>query len=260
MGHTLSIVVCPSSISVSFHVPEAVLKRRKAAKVAKVKADALKAVDNRGRRNKQKKVPTFQRAERLITKFRKAERASIALKRQAKRLPKVIKAPTGPDGSTLAVAIRIKGGSGVPPEVKKILASLRLNKIFHGVFLNLDSWTFEQLTLVSSFVIFGTPDARTARDLIYKRGFGRVNRERVPLTDNTVIEEALSSQNIICMEDIVHEVTTVGPNFKAAARFLWPFKLNRPAGTLARNALHESELGKPGFRTEGFSELLQKMM
>ncbi len=69
-----------------------------------------------------------------------AERASIALKRQAKRLPKVIKAPTGPDGSTLAVAIRIKGGSGVPPEVKKILASLRLNKIFHGVFLNLDSW------------------------------------------------------------------------------------------------------------------------
>ncbi len=61
------------------------------------------------------------------------------MRHQAKRLPKVPKVPAGPGGSNLAVALRIKGGSGCPPEVKKILASLRLNKIFHGVFLHLDA-------------------------------------------------------------------------------------------------------------------------
>jgi hypothetical protein len=49
---------------------------------------------------------------------------------------------------------------------------------------------------VTPFVIFGHPDARTVRDLIFKRGFGCVKRERVPLTDNTVIEEALGADNM----------------------------------------------------------------
>lgn len=28
------------------------------------------------------------------------------------------------------------------------------------------------------------------------------------------------------MEDIIHEIFTVGPNFKEVNNFLWPFKLN----------------------------------
>lgn len=34
--------------------------------------------------------------------------------------------------------------------------------------------------------------------------------------------------NIICMEDLIHEIFTVGPNFKYATNFLWPFKVNHP--------------------------------
>ena len=32
------------------------------------------------------------------------------------------------------------------------------------------------------------------------------------------------------MEDIVHEIFSVGENFKKATNFLWPFKLNNPKG------------------------------
>ncbi|KAL2050987.1 hypothetical protein ABVK25_008733 [Lepraria finkii] len=32
------------------------------------------------------------------------------------------------------------------------------------------------------------------------------------------------------MEDLLHEIHTVGPNFKQASNFLWPFKLTNPAG------------------------------
>lgn len=36
----------------------------------------------------------------------------------------------------------------------------------------------------------------------------------------------LGKYGIICIEDLVHEIFTVGPNFKAVNNFLWPFKLS----------------------------------
>ena len=36
----------------------------------------------------------------------------------------------------------------------------------------------------------------------------------------------LGKFGIICMEDLVHEIYTVGPHFKEASNFLWPFKLS----------------------------------
>lgn len=33
-------------------------------------------------------------------------------------------------------------------------------------------------------------------------------------------------QNIICVEDMIHEVFTVGDNFKYASNALWPFKVS----------------------------------
>ena len=38
--------------------------------------------------------------------------------------------------------------------------------------------------------------------------------------------QALGKNNIICIEDLVHEIYTVGPAFKQASNFLWPFKLS----------------------------------
>jgi hypothetical protein len=52
------------------------------------------------------------------------------------------------------------------------------------------------------------------QELIYKRGNAKVDGSRVPLTDNKLIEEHLGAHNIICMEDLVHEIYAVGPAFK----------------------------------------------
>ena len=46
----------------------------------------------------------------------------------------------------------------------------------------------------------------------------------------------LGAKNILCTEDLIHEIYTVGPAFKEASNFLWPFKLSRcgdDAGLLA---------------------------
>jgi len=47
----------------------------------------------------------------------------------------------------------------------------------------------------------------------------------------------LGRLGITCVEDIIHEVATCGPNFKVANNFLWPFKLNNPRGGY-RNKRH----------------------
>ncbi len=56
------------------------------------------------------------------------------------------------------------------------------------------------------------------RELIYKRGYGKVNKQRIPLSNNAVIEEALGKYDILSVEDLVHEIFTAGPNFKQVRR------------------------------------------
>lgn len=70
------------------------------------------------------------------------------------------------------------------------------------------------LKLVEPYVTYGEPNLATVRSLVYKRGFAKVNGQRVPISSNAVIEEKLGPKGIICIEDLVHEIATVGPNFK----------------------------------------------
>jgi hypothetical protein len=37
---------------------------------------------------------------------------------------------------------------------------------------------------------------------------------------------------VICIEDVIHELVTVGKHFKQVSNFLWPFKLNNPNGII----------------------------
>jgi len=70
------------------------------------------------------------------------------------------------------------------------------------------------MSFMISHYPFSEPNLKTVRELIYKRGYGKVNRQRVPLSNNSVIENALGKYDILCVEDLVHEIVTVGPNFK----------------------------------------------
>ena len=37
---------------------------------------------------------------------------------------------------------------------------------------------------------------------------------------------------VICIEDVIHELVTVGKHLKQVSNFLWPFKLNNPNGII----------------------------
>ncbi|CAG8638884.1 13566_t:CDS:2, partial [Gigaspora rosea] len=232
-------------------VPETLLKKRKnQEKIAAEKAAAL--VKKREEAKKSRRT-IFKRAEKYVKEYRAAERQEIRLRRQAKACGNYY-VPAQPK---LAFVIRIKGINHIPPKPRKILQLLRLIQINNGVFVRLTKATKQMLQLVTPYVAYEQAfdtdilNERSVRELIYKRGFAKVNKQRVPITDNSIIEQNLGKFGIICIEDLVHEIYTVGPNFKQANNFLWPFKLSNPnGGWSTRKFRHYVEGGDFGDRED----------
>lgn len=116
------------------------------------------------------------------------------------------------------------------------------------------------IKIVEPYIAYGYPSIKTVRDLIYKRGYGKVKKERIPLTDNQIIEDNLGKFGILCVEDLIHEIFTVGPNFKQASNFLWPFKLSNPTGGFrTRKFKHFVEGGDLGNREDKINALIKQM-
>ncbi len=62
------------------------------------------------------------------------------------------------------------------------------------------------------------------------------------------------------MEDLIHEIFTVGPAFKQANNFLWHFKLNTPNGGWKKKTNHFVDGGDYGNREDKINSLLKRMI
>jgi hypothetical protein len=93
--------------------------------------------------------------------------------------------------------------------------------------------TLNMLKLIEPYVTWGIPNIKTVKELLYKRGFAKVallplslsleqarlrppqiNKQRLPISDNVLIEKHLGHCNVLCLEDMVHEIFTVGEHFR----------------------------------------------
>ena len=88
------------------------------------------------------------------------------------------------------------------------------------------------LRSVEPYIAWGYPNLKSVNELIYKPGYGKINKKRIALTDNSLIARSLGKFGIICMEDLICEIYAFGKHFKAANNFLWPFKLSSPRGAM----------------------------
>ncbi|KAI1132957.1 60S ribosomal protein L7 [Nemania abortiva] len=235
-------------------VPETLLKKRKSQE--KARAEKTAEIEQKKKANKEKRAVIFKRAEKYVTEYRDAEREKVRLNRIAKQEGNF----HVPAEEKLIFVIRIKGINKIAPKPRKILQLLRLLQINNGVFVRVTKATAEMIKIVEPWVAYGYPNLKSVKELIYKRGYGKVNKQRIPLTDNAIIEESLGKYGIICMEDLVHEIITVGPNFKQASNFLWPFKLSNPNGGFRpRKFKHFIEGGDLGNREEKINALIRQM-
>eukprot|EP00252_Welwitschia_mirabilis_P011391 TRINITY_DN2561_c0_g2_i1.p1 TRINITY_DN2561_c0_g2~~TRINITY_DN2561_c0_g2_i1.p1 ORF type:complete len:247 (+),score=36.30 TRINITY_DN2561_c0_g2_i1:212-952(+) len=234
-------------------IPESVLKKRKRNEEWE-KRRAEQLAKERIKRRETRKLIT-RRAREYAKEYHEQERELINLKREAKLKGGFYVEPE----PKLLFIIRIRGINDMHPKTRKILQLLRLRQIFNGVFLKVNKATLNMLHRVEPYVTFGYPNLKSIRELIYKRGYGKVNKERIALTDNSIIEKSLGKYGIICIEDLIHEITTVGPNFTKANNFLWPFQLSAPRGGLKKKRNHYIEGGDAGNREDKINELIRRM-
>jgi len=194
-------------------------------------------------------------ARKYEKQYRGMDRLAINNRRIAKETNTFYVEPE----ARVVFVIRIRGINGVSPRVRKALQLLRLRQIHNGVFVKVNAASKEMLKIVEPYITFGPPNLKTVRELVYKRAHVRLGRNRVALTSNTIIHDHLGNLGIHCMEDVVHELYTCGPNFKKVNNFLWPFKLSSPKGGFVKKRIHFVEGGDAGDREHYINRLVRKM-
>uniref|UniRef100_A0A8C6W4J7 Large ribosomal subunit protein uL30-like ferredoxin-like fold domain-containing protein n=1 Tax=Nannospalax galili TaxID=1026970 RepID=A0A8C6W4J7_NANGA len=132
----------------------------------------------------------------------------------------------------LAFVIRIRGINGVSPKVHKVLQLLCLRQMFNSTF-NLNKASINMLRIVEPYIAWGYPNLKLVNELIYRHGYGKINKKQIVLTDNS-------------LTDLIHKIYTVGKHFKEANNFLWPFKLSSPQGVMKKKTTHFVEGGDAG--------------
>jgi len=150
-------------------VPETILKRRK--RQAENRAARAKAAIAEKQERRKKRVEIFKRAEKYVKEYKNKERDEIRLAREAKKEGNYYV----PSEAKFAFVIRIRGINQVAPKVKKVLQLFRLRQINNGVFIKLNQATINMLRICEPYITWGPVNLKSVRDLIYKRGFVKVD-------------------------------------------------------------------------------------
>ncbi|KAJ9693326.1 hypothetical protein PVL29_012191 [Vitis rotundifolia] len=199
--------------------PESVLKKQKSSKEWTLK------------KNAENRKLIYSRAKQYAKEYEEQQKELIQLKPEAKLKGGFYVDPEPVHSGTFSI-------NAMHPKTRKILQLLRLRQIFNGVFLKVNKATMNMLHRVPQF------EECVRTDL--QEGLRKV-------------EQALGKFGIIWMEDLIHEIMTVGPHFKEANNFLWPFKLKAPFGGLKKKRNHYVEGGDAGNRENYINELIRRM-
>lgn len=236
------------------HVPERVLKKQE--RDAKYSKDAQTAQAKAKSERKEKRALYAKNGEKWYHEYQKHDQDLIDSKRKARADGSIFVEPE----AKVALVIRTRGILKLDPKSKKILQLLRLRQINNGVFLKINKATINMLRRCEPYVTYGYPNRKTISDIIYKRGHAKVNGERIPLSDNEIVEKELGEFGIVCVEDLIHEIVTCGPHFREANRFLWPFKFSNARGGYDRKSKPYHQGGVWGNRETEINELARRML
>jgi large subunit ribosomal protein L7e len=196
------------------------------------------------------------KAEKYLSEYIQTEAASIQNRATAKKNsefwveaePKVL------------LVLRIKGVNKIPPKPRKVLKLFRLLQLHNAVLIKNNKATKNMLKLVEPYVTFGYPNVQTITKLVYKRGYIKVNNQRIPLNDNVQIQAALGNKGINCAEDVIHQLINCGPHFKECNNLLWTFKLASPKKGFVHKRASFIQGGDWGTREFQINGLVKRMI
>ncbi|ELV12118.1 60S ribosomal protein L7 [Tupaia chinensis] len=233
-------------------VPETL--KKKPRNFAELKIQHLRKKCAQKMLQKARRKLTYEKSKHYHKEHRQMYRTEISMARMARKAGNFY-VPAEPK---LASIIRIGGINGVSLKVQKVLQLLHLRQIFNDTFVKLNKASSNILRLVEPYIAWGYPNLKSVNELPYKRGHGKINK-RIALTDNSLIVQSLGKFGIICTEDLIHEIYTVGKRFKEANNFLWAFQLSSPRGGKKKKTTHFAEGGDAGNREDQTNRLIRRM-
>jgi len=238
-------------------VSEAVLRKKKSIETYKQNKEARLIENQKLKEKKRKRKIDFKRAEHIVQNYRKLQRSEAKVTRLTSDGRKV-KVDTN---SRTVLLVRVTGKPGIDMDDKtqKILNHFRLTKVNMARLVVLNDFNKKMIRAVEPFIAYGYPTLKTVKDLVYKRGVILIDGKVTPITNNELIEEHLGKYNIICLEDIVHELFNVGEHFKEINTFLCPFKLTPPKIIEGTRKVTVSETPKTGNMKEDINQFVQAM-
>jgi len=161
----------------------------------------------------------------------------------------------------VALVVRVRGINRLSPKVKKILRLLRLRQLHNGVLIKMNKSTVCMLKLVEPWIAYGYPSVATIKKLICKRGYLKIDRQRIPLINNEQVETLLGEYDIKSVACMINELHTCGPNFTNVSSALWPFKLSAPKGGYrGKKRIHFMNGGTYGNHEEYINAFVGKML
>ena len=194
--------------------------------------------------------------DKLVKNNRERQKSYAYFKRSVKKRSTIDESVNRP-----LIAIRICGEKQrIAKEIKDVLHKLGLFRLFSCAFLKNDPVTREALKIVNSYVTYGFVSQENIHEILIRRGKLLEEGKDVRNLDNEAIEAALGSKNILCFEDLVHEITTIGKHFNEVVNFVGNIWL-RPSEEVKTKVNKEfSKAGSQGNRGEAINELLRNMI
>ena len=163
---------------------------------------------------------------------------------------------------TVGLIVRIHAGRHSSEEIKAQLRGLQLNRKYDAVFANLNEETIRSLKPIDAYCAYGYVSEKSVIELVHRRAHTSVSGSRMPLTDNITVEKLLGDKGILCLNDLSHEIYTVGTNFDPALQVLSTFKLAAPVGHYEKVILKQNDKveERGGFLGDAMDEFLAKIL
>lgn len=243
--------------------PEVLLRKRKNADRKRIeKQEQIRERQLNKNKLKKKNQNKFIRAETLVSNHKSNElerkRIKSLIKKQKQTQQQQESAAADSGDAKLLFLIRIPNhtkGLKLPSKVYKILKDLKLTSVNTGTFVKADSQTMDSLKFVAPYVLVGQPSLTSIRKLFQKRARIMVPDEEqeqekttneqeagqledsesetkqkiIKLDNNQLVEDKFGNDlGLICIEDLIHEISQLSDNFNNITNWLLPFQLNAP--------------------------------
>uniref|UniRef100_H0XZT7 Large ribosomal subunit protein uL30 N-terminal eukaryotes domain-containing protein n=1 Tax=Otolemur garnettii TaxID=30611 RepID=H0XZT7_OTOGA len=150
----------------------------------------------------------FKKAKHYHKEYRQMYGTEVQMAREARNFH-------GSGDPILVFVIWTNQAQGVSPNVQKVLQLPSFTRSSTEPSVNV-------LRIVETYIRWGYPSQRSVSEIIVK-----INKKQIMLTDNALITPSLGKYEIICMEDLIHDIYTVGKCFKETNIITFcPFKLS----------------------------------